>query len=113
MLPVRTNLVVVKRAIAIGAPIILGEIFNRAGGRGCELILGEAYDVTLAVFLIVKFAPGYRMIFLAEAHQPTESDNREHDVVRRLVQDHVLDLSDLLARCVEDVGVNNFAGADC
>src|SRR5688572_23819527 len=113
MLPIRTNLVVVKSAIAIGAPIVLGELFDRAGGRSCELILREAYNVTLTAFFIVKFAPRDRVIFLANAHQPAESDNREHDVVRRLVQDHVLDLSDFLARSVEDVGVNDFACADC
>jgi hypothetical protein len=53
------------------------------------------------------------VVFLAHAEQAAEADDGEHDVVRGLVEDDVLDLADFLAGLVEDVSIDDFARADC
>src|SRR5262245_34084107 len=52
------------------------------------------------------------MVFLGDAEEAAEGDHGEHDVVRQLVEHDVLDLSDLLAGGIVDVGTDHLGGTD-
>src|SRR5688572_1846010 len=108
------NLVVLVRARGVrGGAIVARQLFERIGGRRLQLFLGERHDIAVFALDIVERRPRNGMVLLVHAEKSAEADHGIDDVVRRLVEDDVFDLTDFLARRVLDGGTEDLLGTNC
>ena len=110
--PVARCVVIVVHAVAIGFAAFARELLDRVGGRGLQLILGQIDHITAFRFVVIERAPRQRVIFFTDAEKAAEADDGEHDVVRGLVENDVLDLANLRARRIFDSGAKDTLGTD-
>ena len=108
---------------AITASRVIGTaVYNTAGDR-----IGSIEDVMLekmsngimfavigfgGFLVIVEGRPRQGVVLLADAKETTETDDSEHDTIGGLFQHHVLDVADVFAGGVVDVGADHPAGRD-
>src|SRR6185437_3797880 len=112
-----TSLPVVRRLVEVVSArpeiaVVLGHVFEPRARRLFEHILGHGHDIAALVGVVIENRPGNRMVFLPHAENTAEAEHGEHDVVRHLVENDVLDMTDLVAGGVVDRGSLHFRGKD-
>src|SRR5262245_23517902 len=111
-MPVRLRAVVRERAIAVRDAVALREGLDRVRRSALQLLRSERDGVAAALRIVVELAPGHRVVLLAHPEHAAETDDGEQYAVTGLLEHDVLDLADLLAREIVDVGADGLGGAN-
>src|SRR5690606_11178828 len=69
-------------------------------------------DVAVLILVVIERRPWKGMIFLAHSEETAETDNGKHYGIVGLVENDVLDLADLLAIEIIDIGADSARCAD-
>src|SRR5690606_29280996 len=112
LMPVRIDLVIGIGFLAGVQAVLAREFSDGVGGRGFELFAGEGHDIALLLLVVIERRPGQGVIFLAHPEKAAEADDGEHYGVLSLVENDVLDLTDLPAFEIVDIGADGTGGAD-
>src|SRR6185437_2425486 len=71
--------------------VLAGQIFHTVCGSVLQGILAQRYDIAALVRIVIQNGPWDRTELLAHPEHAARAQNGEHDVVRHLVENDILD----------------------